>query len=208
MDTTATADDPPTTTTTAAAAAPTTLTREQQREARRQKVLARSNLSGSASPVVDLASQSQVGVGMSAAIDDDPAVPSLVDDGVDTTATAKSGARLAAERRRQRILSKSNERMAKVQGDRVGHGGGSAADGDTGADDGDGAGAGGLDEVSYPVIPSASFATGAGARKKPATGSTRLSCVDDGATGVEIQCMFARWQRDTCYRYCCCGLPY
>jgi len=114
-----------------------------QREARRQKVLARSQAGHR--PVVDLATQQTeiAPQGMTAVLDDasdadlqasvdgllDAATPSAEDAG-------KSASRLAAERRRQKILSKSTERMAKVQGDRVirreedggeegvGHGGG------------------------------------------------------------------------------------
>lgn len=105
--------------------------REQQREARRQKVLARSQ-GGHRAPVVDLATQQKeiAPQGATAVLDDDsaaanqasvdglldPATPSAEDSG-------KSASRLAAERRRQRILSKSTERMAKVQGDRVIRGG-------------------------------------------------------------------------------------
>lgn len=114
------------------ATAAAALTREQQREARRQKVLARSR-TGSSSPVVDLAALPQGRAGVPA--DLDPDVPALVDDDGGQAGVAgedssgKSGARLAAERRRQRILSKSNERMAKVQGDRMsGKGADAAAD--------------------------------------------------------------------------------
>eukprot|EP00752_Nemacystus_decipiens_P009944 g8867.t1 len=115
--------------------------REQQREARRQKVLARSQ-GGHRAPVVDLATQRReiAPQGATAVLDDDaaaaadqasvdglldPATPSAEDSG-------KSASRLAAERRRQRILSKSTERMAKVQGDRVIRGGDAEEEGTAG----------------------------------------------------------------------------
>lgn len=94
--------------------------REQQREARRQKVLARSG-TGSPAPVVDLAMQTQnvdsdsTSVGVDRP--DDPPLATFNTSG--GTTEVKSGARLAAERRRQRILSRRTERMAKVHGDRV-----------------------------------------------------------------------------------------
>ena len=67
----------------------------------------------------------------------DPATPSAEDSG-------KSASRLAAERRRQRILSKSTERMAKVQGDRVIRGG--EAEGTAAGEEGGGGES--LDDVS------------------------------------------------------------
>lgn len=113
------------------------MSKEQQREARRQKVLARSQ-AGHPSPVVDLATQKQDVVGASAELDvNEPEAPSL-DDGTGSALNAagesgKSAAKLAAERRRQRILSKSIERMAKVQGDRLSGGTSTAAgEGDAG----------------------------------------------------------------------------
>ena len=99
--------------------------REQQREARRLKVLARSHGDHRAT-VTDLAtSQNEMAPeGASAELDQDGVEPSsLLGDNnaagaapVGSEDNNKSASRLAAERRRQRILSKSSERMAKVQG--------------------------------------------------------------------------------------------
>ncbi|CAN0456599.1 unnamed protein product [Ectocarpus sp. 8 AP-2014] len=108
---------------------------EQQREARRQKVLARSQ-GGHRAPVVDLATEQKeiAPRGVTADLDDDVGavlddhpLPAPEDEG-------KSASRLAAERRRQRILSRSTERMAKVQGDRVIRSG-DAAEGEESLDD-------------------------------------------------------------------------
>ncbi|CBJ48822.1 hypothetical protein Esi_0049_0027 [Ectocarpus siliculosus] len=108
---------------------------EQQREARRQKVLARSQ-GGHRAPVVDLATEQKeiAPRGVTADLDDDVGavlddhpLPAPEDEG-------KSASRLAAERRRQRILSRSTERMAKVQGDRVIRSG-DAAQGEESLDD-------------------------------------------------------------------------
>lgn len=115
-------------------------TREQQREARRQKVLARSQ-GGHRAPVVDLATEQKeiAPEGVSAMLDEgyeDPPDGVLDPDAAAAQAvqdSGKSASRLAAERRRRRILSKSTERMAKVQGDRVIRSGGTeevAAGGD------------------------------------------------------------------------------
>ncbi|CAN0017767.1 unnamed protein product [Scytosiphon promiscuus] len=125
-------------------------TREQQREARRQKVLARSQ-GGHRAPVVDLATE-QEGIapeGVSAVLDEGYEDPP---DGVlDAAAAAqaaedagKSASRLAAERRRKKILSRSTERMAKVQGDRVIRSGGAeeAAGGEEVGGGGGGSGGG------------------------------------------------------------------
>lgn len=93
--------------------------REQQRDARRQKVLARSQ-ARQRPAIVDFASQPQGSDPMDflVAMDRSDDAPSLTDSST-AQSEVKSGARLAAERRRQRILSKRNERMAKVQGDRT-----------------------------------------------------------------------------------------
>lgn len=132
--------------------------REQQREARRQKVLARSQ-GGHRAPVVDLATQQKeiAPQGAAAVLDDDIAAvaeQAAVDGLLDPAATpsaedsGKSASRLAAERRRQRILSKSTERMAKVQGDRVIRGGGGdEAEGEAAAAGEEGGGES-LDDVS------------------------------------------------------------
>lgn len=110
---------------------------EQQREARRQKVLARSQ-AGHRAPVVDLATEQKeiAPQGATAVLDDDTgaADQALVDDLPDPATPSaedlgKSASRLAAERRRQKILSRSTERMAKVQGDRVIRGGEAEAEG-------------------------------------------------------------------------------
>ncbi|CAN0065184.1 unnamed protein product, partial [Laminaria digitata] len=132
-------------------------TREQQREARRQKVLARSQGDHRAT-VADLAtSQNEMAPeGASAELDQDPS--SLRGDNDNATAAAaaaaavpedsnKSASRLAAERRRQRILSKSSERMAKVQGDRVIHGAGRVGAGEGGGDAVGGGGGESLDDM-------------------------------------------------------------
>ncbi|CAN0541237.1 unnamed protein product, partial [Ectocarpus sp. 12 AP-2014] len=110
---------------------------EQQREARRQKVLARSQ-GGHRAPVVDLATEQKeiAPRGVTADLDDDD-VGAVVDDHPPLPApedAGKSASRLAAERRRQRILSRSTERMAKVQGDRVIRSG-DAAEGEESLDD-------------------------------------------------------------------------
>lgn len=113
-------------------------TLDQQREARRQKVLARSQ-AGHRAPVVDLATeQNEIAPqGVTADLDDDVG-GAVVDDHPLPAAAAedagKSASRLAAERRRQRILSRSTERMAKVQGDRVIRSG-DAAEGEESLDD-------------------------------------------------------------------------
>ncbi|CAM9340742.1 unnamed protein product [Ectocarpus sp. 4 AP-2014] len=108
---------------------------EQQREARRQKVLARSQ-GGHRAPVVDLATEQKeiAPRGVTADLDDD--VGAVVDDHPLPAPedAGKSASRLAAERRRQRILSRSTERMAKVQGDRVIRSG-DAAEGEESLDD-------------------------------------------------------------------------
>lgn len=93
--------------------------REQQREARRQKVLARSQ-ARQRTAIVDFASQPQGSDPMDflVAMDQSDDAPSMTDASTIQN-EVKSDARLAAERRRQRILSKRNERMAKVQGDRT-----------------------------------------------------------------------------------------
>lgn len=95
--------------------------RDQAREARRQKVLARSQ-GQQRSPIVDLATQQNdiSPTGDSADLDEDGQPPlSLADPSPTSQDSGKSASRLAAERRRQKILSKSTERMARVQGDRV-----------------------------------------------------------------------------------------
>lgn len=129
-------------------------TREQQREARRQKVLARTQ-DGGRVPVIDLATQQNeiAPQGAMAELDQADQDSSLVlgnpsgvgaDDAAAASAedSSKSASRLAAERRRQRILSRSTERMAKVQGGRVKRG---ADEGGEGGDDGGGES---LDDVS------------------------------------------------------------
>lgn len=122
----------------AVAATATAASREQQREARRQKVLARSQ-GGHRAPVLDLATEQQISAeGAIADLDEpqDPPIAGTPESSPRTGDNSKSGARLAAERRRQRILSKSNERMAKVQGDRVMRSGGAGAGGASGGDSG------------------------------------------------------------------------
>eukprot|EP00904_Undaria_pinnatifida_P002747 jgi/Undpi1/12473/HiC_scaffold_5.g02144.m1 len=117
-------------------------TREQQREARRQKVLARSQEGIGAAVVDHAASQDDVAPqGVSAELDHNEADPSSVpsDAAAVPEDSTKSASRLAAERRRQRILSKSTERMAKVQGDRVIHAA-AAGRGESGAEGGAGGG--------------------------------------------------------------------
>ena len=124
-------------------------TREQQREARRQKVLARSQEGIGAAVVDHAASQDDVAPqGVSAELDHNEADPSSVpsDAAAVPEDSTKSASRLAAERRRQRILSKSTERMAKVQGDRVIHAA-AAGRGESGAEGGAGGGES-LDDVS------------------------------------------------------------
>lgn len=134
---------------------------EQQRKTRRQKLLARSQ-AGQRSSVIDFATQSEqiAPEGLVADIDQESSSSPLQEGPsfppVDST---KSASRLAAERRRQRILSKSTERMAKVQGDRVirgagdenaGVGAGADAITDADADEGvqEGGGGDSLDDVS------------------------------------------------------------
>lgn len=127
---------------------------QQQREARRQKVLARSQ-GGHRAPVVDLATEQKeiAPEGVSAMLDEgyeDPPDGVLDPDASAAAAAAaeaqaaedygKSASRLAAERRRKKILSRSTERMAKVQGDRVIRGGETEA--------GEGGGGESLDDVS------------------------------------------------------------
>lgn len=89
--------------------------RERQREARRQKVLARTQ-DGSRAPVIDLAAQeSEIAPQDSITNVDEANLPAVAA----SEDSRKSASRVAAERRRQRILSKSTERMAKVQGGRT-----------------------------------------------------------------------------------------
>lgn len=63
----------------------------------------------------------------------------------------KSASRLAAERRRQKILSRSTERMAKVQGDRVIREGGNEATPEQSSAGGGGGGES-LDDVSLAAL--------------------------------------------------------
>lgn len=130
-------------------------TREQQREARRQKVLARSQGDHRAT-VADLATsrKEMAPEGASAEQDEVDSSPVPGDDANAAGAAPavsedsnKSASRLAAERRRQRILSKSSERMAKVQGDRLVHAAARGGGGE-GGDGGDAGGRESLDDVS------------------------------------------------------------
>lgn len=130
-------------------------TREQQREARRKRVLDRSR--GERPPIVDLATQQKE-------IAPEGVTAELVDptDG-DTIATpedpssssadqsGKSASRLAAERRRRRILESKKERMAKVHGGRAVRGGEGVDEG-TGDQDAKEGGKESLDDVSSEVV--------------------------------------------------------
>ena len=107
--------------------------REQQRESRRQKVLARSH--SGRTPIMDLATkQKEIAPEGATAELQDPADHDASGNPCDPSRSAddsgKSASRLAAERRRRRILEKSTERMAKVHGDRAVCGAGDGAGGE------------------------------------------------------------------------------
>lgn len=129
--------------------------REQQREARRKRVLDRSR--GERPPIVDLATQQKeiAPEGVTAELVDPADEDTLATPEDPSSSSAdqsgKSALRLAAERRRRRIMESKKERMAKVHGDRAIRGGDGVDEGvgDQNAKEG---GKESLDDVSSEVV--------------------------------------------------------